>query len=91
MSWLVWTSDEGLRNTGRAMSENVDAVHSVHRGFDRGEFTYAEWAHPEVECVNVDGPSPDSGSSLAGMARVWRDFLSAAYDGFSVTDPGLAA
>src|SRR5450432_249140 len=32
----------------------------------------------------VDGPSPDSGSGLAGMARVWRDFI-AAYDDFAVT------
>jgi len=68
------------------MSENLDLVRSLHRdNFERGEFfAHAEWAHPEIECVMVDGPTPDSGSGLAGMARVWRDFL-AAYDDFSVT------
>src|SRR2546423_7383539 len=68
------------------MSENLDLVRSLHRNhFERGEFfAHAEWAHPEIECVMVDGPAPDRGSGLAGMARVWRDFL-AAYDDFSVT------
>jgi len=68
------------------MSENLDLVRSLHRDrFERGEFfAHAEWAHPEIECVMVDGPIPDSGRGLAGMARVWQDFL-AAYDDFSVT------
>jgi ketosteroid isomerase-like protein len=70
---------------GRAMSKNLDFVRSIHRRFERGEFTNAEWwAHPEIECVAVDGPAPDSGTGLTGMARVWRDFLQA-YDGFSLT------
>jgi hypothetical protein len=68
------------------MSANLDLVRSLHRDqFERGEFfESAEWAHPEIECVMVDGPTPDSGSGLAGMARVWRDFL-VAYDDFSPT------
>jgi hypothetical protein len=67
------------------MSENLDLVRSLHRDhFERGDFfAHAEWAHPEIECVMVDGPIPDIGSGLAGMARVWREFLSA-YDDFSV-------
>jgi hypothetical protein len=68
------------------MSENLDLVRSLYRDhFERGEFFgAAEWAHPEIECVLVDGPAPDSGSGLAGMARVWKGFL-AAYDDFSAT------
>lgn len=64
----------------------MELVRSLHRDhFERGEFfAHAEWAHPEIECVMVDGPTPDSGNGLAGMARVWRDFL-AAYDDFLVT------
>jgi len=75
-----------VRDTQRAISENLDLVRSLHNDhFERGEFfAHAEWAHPEIECVMVDGPTPDSGNGLAGMARVWRDFL-AAYDDFSVT------
>jgi hypothetical protein len=66
------------------MSENLDLVRSLYSDhFERGEFFGpAEWAHPEIECVLVDGPAPDSGSRLAGMARVWKGFL-AAYDDFS--------
>ena len=66
------------------MSENLDLVRSLYRDhFERGEFFgAAEWAHPEIECVLVDGPAPDSGIGLAGMARVWKGFL-AAYDDFS--------
>ena len=67
-------------------SENLDLVRSLHRDHvEHGDFfAHAEWAHPEIECVMVDGPTPDSGSGLAGMARVWREFLSA-YDDSSVT------
>jgi hypothetical protein len=66
------------------MSENLNLVRSLYRDhFERGEFFGpAEWAHPEIECVLVDGPAPDSGSGLAGMARVWKGFL-AAYEDFS--------
>jgi len=66
------------------MSENLDLVRSLYRDHhERGEFFGAtEWAHPDIECVLVDGPVPDSGRGLAGMARVWKGFL-AAYDDFS--------
>jgi hypothetical protein len=66
------------------MSENLDLVRSLYRDhFERGEFFGpAEWAHPEIECVLVDGPAPDSGIGLAGMARVWKGLL-AAYEDFS--------
>jgi hypothetical protein len=67
------------------MSENLDLVRSIHLDhFERGDFSQTEWAHPEIECVMVDGPQPDSGRGLAGMGRVWRDFI-AAYDDLSVT------
>ena len=62
------------------MSENLDLVRSIQAAWQRGEFENADWAHPEIECVMVDGPTPDSGSGLAGMARVWREFLSAYHD-----------
>jgi ketosteroid isomerase-like protein len=67
------------------MSENLQIVRSLHTHWERGEFfEHAEWAHPEIECVMVDGPTPGSGTGLAGMARVWRDVISA-YEQFSVT------
>jgi hypothetical protein len=33
--------------------------------------------HPEIENEIVGGPSPGSRRGLAGMAEIWRDFLSA--------------
>ena len=67
------------------MSDNLDLVRSLHRDhWERGDFfEHAEWAHPEIECVMVDGPTPGSGTGLAGMARVWGDVIGA-YDQFSV-------
>jgi hypothetical protein len=62
------------------VSENLDLVRSIQAAWQRGKFENADWAHPEIECVMVDGPTPDSGSGLAGMARVWREFLSAYHD-----------
>jgi hypothetical protein len=68
------------------MSEKLDLVRSLHSDhWERGEFfEHAEWAHPEIECVMVDGPTPGSGTGLAGMARVWRDVIGA-YDQFCIT------
>jgi hypothetical protein len=61
----------------------VRSLHTDH--WERGEFfEHADWAHPEIECVMVDGPIPGSGTGLAGMARLWREVLSA-YDRFFVT------
>ena len=57
--------------------ENLELVRSICRAHERGDFSSVEWAHPEIEFVISDGPSPGRWTGLAGMAEAWRDFLRA--------------
>ena len=59
------------------MSASVDLVRSLYAAWEHGDFSSAEWAHPEIEFVFADGPEPGSWTGLAGMEESWRDYLSA--------------
>jgi ketosteroid isomerase-like protein len=58
-------------------SANLDLVRSLYAARQRGDYSSADWAHPEIEYMFVDGPSPGSWTGLAGMAESFGNFLSA--------------
>jgi len=58
-------------------SANVELVRSICAAWERGDFSSADWAHPEIEYVVADGPSPGRWTGRAGMAEGAREVLSA--------------
>jgi ketosteroid isomerase-like protein len=57
--------------------ENIGLVRSIFAAWERGDYSSAEWAHPEIELVIADGPTPGSWTGVAEMAEVWREALNA--------------
>jgi ketosteroid isomerase-like protein len=57
-------------------SANVKLVRLIFAAWERGDFSAAEWADPEIEFVVADGPEPGNSTGLAGMAQSMGDWLS---------------
>ena len=58
--------------------ENVELVRSIYEPWGRGDFSSAEWAHPEIEFVVHGGPAiSGSSTGLAAMGATWRTYLGA--------------
>ena len=71
-------------DTYRAMSANLDLVRSIYAAHERGDYSHADWAHPEIEFVQADGPHPGSQMQMPEGARdwlrTWEDFRTEAED-----------
>jgi ketosteroid isomerase-like protein len=52
-------------------------VRSIYAAWERGDFSFAEWAHPEIEYVHADGLAVGSWTGLAGMTQAFLDFINA--------------
>ena len=57
------------------MSVNLDLVRSIYAAWERGDFSSAEWAHPDIEYAWVGGPERGSGRGVTEMREALRNFL----------------
>ena len=65
------------------MSANLDLVRSIFAAWERGDFSSADWAGPEIEFVIVDGIYGESATGLPERAEGFRGFLST-WDRYSI-------
>jgi ketosteroid isomerase-like protein len=57
------------------VSENLDLVRSIYADWARGDYYGSvQWAHPEIEFVVVDGPSPGGLTGVSAVEHNWRVF-----------------
>ena len=68
------------------MSANLDLVRSIYADWDRGNWSRADWADPEIEYVATGGVEPGNWRGLAEVAVRWRSHLAAWEDYRMVAD-----
>jgi ketosteroid isomerase-like protein len=59
------------------MSENLDLVRSIFAAWERGDFSSAEWAYPEIEFVLAGGVDDGTWTGVVGMGEGFRQYVSA--------------
>jgi ketosteroid isomerase-like protein len=58
------------------VSANLDLVRSIYAAWERGDYTSADWADPEIEFAFADGPEPGSWHGVSDMSRRYGEWLS---------------
>src|SRR2546425_10832930 len=56
------------------------ATHPIYADIERGDYSSAEWAHPQIEYVVADGPDPGSFTGRDGLVQAMRSLFSALGD-----------
>src|SRR5690349_242379 len=53
----------------------IDVVRSIYSAWQLGDFSSAEWAHPEIAFGFADGPEPGPWQGLGARSRHYGDWL----------------
>lgn len=61
-------------------SANLELVRSIYTAWERGDFSSANWAHPDIEYVHADGLTVGCWTGVAGMTQAFLDFINAWQD-----------
>ena len=57
------------------MSANLELVRRIVSDWERGDFSSADWAHPEIEFEVADGIMAGRWQGVEAMAESWADIL----------------
>jgi ketosteroid isomerase-like protein len=58
------------------VSANLDLVRSIHAAWERGDFSSAEWADPQI-VFQTNGFDATSSTGVAALGERWREWMSA--------------
>lgn len=56
-------------------SANLDLVKSIYVAWERGDFSSADWADPQIEFAFADGPEPGRWTGREQMSKRYGDWL----------------